>query len=494
MCRGSAAGAGAWEECTAGSGIVFSGTQVQASGGGGGGSGGTALIATKKYAPATNTVFSTTSATYAVLDTTNLRVTFTGPASGSVIVKLTAYADYNLSTLEYGWALLSGASIVSSSGGIANRIATQGTGTTISQSFLITGLTSGTSYNWDWAHAENSTGTGRTLCGPGATSTTYQTNNIGTCLMEVWDGVTTSGGSLADPGQFNARLTTETGVPVSTTDRTAQSTIYLTPCRYGGNTCAAVSSSKIDLWDGSVSRRYTLTEISLALSALTTDSNYNWYVSAPGGVCCTLTLGAIWTNNTTPSETLATEDGYLVLSSDHQKRYGGVIRTTGAATTEDSGGITGTTQVGGKRFVWNYYNQVLRQSSVIDTTSTWTYSTTTIRQANAASGNKVEWVVGDAAAPVEVLLVSSSEAVNQATAGATSGIGIDSITVFSGLRGVSRGAGATANGGQGGASFSGTPGLGYHYAAWLERGGGGTTVWIGSRDSAQSGLTATIWN
>lgn len=67
---------------------------------------------------------------------------------------------------------------------------------------------------------------------------------------------------------FQARLTTETGVAVSTSDRTSQSTLYLTP--YNGN--------KVSVYDGTRWVLYAMTERSLTLSGLTADKNYDVFL------------------------------------------------------------------------------------------------------------------------------------------------------------------------------------------------------------------------
>ncbi len=284
---------------------------------------------------------------------------------------------------------------------------------------------------------------------------------------------------------FNARLTTESGVPVSSTDRTAQSTIYLTP--YLGN--------QIALYDGAAWAYFSLTEISLALSGLTSGKNYDVFVYDNAGTR-TLELSAAWTTDTARADALALQDGVYVKSGATTRRHAGTIRTTGTTTTEDSGGITGTTQVGGKRFVWNRYNQAPRQLNVIDTTDTWSYTTDTIRQANGTAGNKAEWVTGDVATLVTAEVRVNWQGTSNSARGAKVGIGVDSTAAFSGLVGLGIITSvATAIVHMTGA-YRGQPGLGYHFAAWCEKGADGTSVFYGDDggDSSQSGMSVMLWN
>jgi hypothetical protein len=294
------------------------------------------------------------------------------------------------------------------------------------------------------------------------------------------------GGSGAVQGIVQGRLTTETGVAVSTSDRTAQSTIYFTPFR--GN--------QVALYGGSSWALYTFTERSLALTSLTSGKNYDVFLYNNAGTL-TLELSAAWTNDTTRADALALQDGVYVKSADHTRLYLGTIRTTGTTTTEDSGGGS-TSQVGGKRFVWNFYNQVSRTLALIDTTDTWSYTTGTWRQANNAAGNKVEVVIGLTYSPlVEIRMLGGIQVQSNGSAltHAAQAVGVDSTTAPSGHYTEVYNHGDTMNLPLSG-EYRGMPGSGYHYFAWIERGiTTGSSLFFGDESgNAQSGLTGTIWN
>lgn len=320
--------------------------------------------------------------------------------------------------------------------------------------------------------------------GTGATTITGLVKGNGTSAMAA----ATAGTDYATPtlnnGVFQARLTVATGTPVPTTDQTSKSTIYLTP--YNG--------SSIALYSGSVWKLYTLTEISLALSSLTSGRNYDVFVYDNSGTL-TLELSQAWnSDNVTRTDALALQDGVYCKSGALTRRHVGTIRTTGTTTTEDSGGVAGTTQVGAKRFVWNRYNQVPRPMNVIDTVSNFTYSTGTTRQFNGAAGNKIEFVCGDVAQFVQAKS-SNYLGINTASGrAAAAGLGLDSTTAFSGV------SGNYYNCGTGNSTivglYSGCPGLGYHYLAWNQCGSDGTCTWYGSGggDSTQAGVQGTISN
>src|SRR5581483_7426242 len=70
---------------------------------------------------------------------------------------------------------------------------------------------------------------------------------------------------FGSPKTFDFRLTTQSGVAVSTSDRTSQGTLYLTPCSNIGGTTAG--SARLALYDGTRWKLYTSGELSISLSA-----------------------------------------------------------------------------------------------------------------------------------------------------------------------------------------------------------------------------------
>lgn len=182
-------------------------------------------------------------------------------------------------------------------------------------------------------------------------------------------------------------------------------------------------------------------------------------------------------------------------------RYMGTVRTTAAAGTPARGGVTedsfggAASQVGGKRFIWNRYNRVARALCVVDKSDSWTYTTATFRQVQAAIGNKVEYIVGWS---LDIVKANTHGIVSSAnTAGSqSSGVGLDSTSVNSAqLNGTTSiittgGVGSTAS-----SEYKGYPGVGYHALVWLEiAGASGTVTWYGDGGLAyiQSGLIAEI--
>lgn len=131
-----------------------------------GGSGGGAL-AYVAYNPGTMSSYTTTSLSVVDVDATNLAVTFTAPASGKVLVTLSACGggsgaanDSVMWTLQEAAATVAGPQNAQCGNGNANP--------TVSMSFVVTGLTASSShtYKWGWKTTVG-TNIGRMYAGTG---------------------------------------------------------------------------------------------------------------------------------------------------------------------------------------------------------------------------------------------------------------------------------------------------------------------------------------
>lgn len=292
--------------------------------------------------------------------------------------------------------------------------------------------------------------------------------------------VTFATGGFNRPMIPGGRLTLTTGVPVTNTDVTAATTLYYTPYSRGG--------ASISLYDGtSAWSTYALTELSISLPA-TTSTMYDVWVYDNAGVP-TLELTA-WTNDTTRATALTTQNGLYVKTGQVTRLYVGSFRTTGVSgQTEDSLA---------KRYVWNYYNRVLRPMQVLEGTNIWTYTLLTLQQANASAANQLDLVVGVAEVAVEAEVIAYA-ASDQATGAVNfmAGIGYDSTSAQAtgvvGRRAVHTGSTIQPVL----ASLLHYPAVGRHIYTWLEASTAlGTTTWYGDDGATtiQSGIFGTVEN
>lgn len=267
------------------------------------------------------------------------------------------------------------------------------------------------------------------------------------------------------------RLSLTTGVPVTTSDVSSATHVYLTS--YIGNRIAVFN----EVW-----KVYALdSDLSLSLGTLSASTLYDVFCYDNAGTP-TLELGPAWTNESTRSTGLVLQDGILVKDGATTRRYLGTFRTTSTTETADTAS---------NRLLWNHYNRVPRTLRVKDSTTTWAYTTATWRQANGSGGNGVGVVVGLSESMVH-LEVDAARFNTSAARGRTS-IGINS-TSTPGTNvlqvGNTNPAGdfATSH-----ARYDGYPSLGYTSYSWLEMGSGaGTDTWAGTYSDMVSGMTGFV--
>lgn len=261
--------------------------------------------------------------------------------------------------------------------------------------------------------------------------------------------------TAVNPGLAQGRLTLSTGVPVTTSDVTAATTLYFTP--FGGNLVALYNGTKWVL--------HTFTERSISIPA-STNTNYDVFLYNNSG---TLTLELIaWTNDTTRATTLAFQDGTYIKNGDTSRKYLGTIRTTGVSgQCEDS--LT-------KRFVWNFYNRVPRNLKKA-VSGTHAYGTATLRAWNNDTANRVEMVLGLSHSVTTGFLGGAKDA-------GEAGVSIDSTTTaqLTAARIYSESTVMIYAGG----TECHSPAEGYHYLQLVEKG------WLAGSDFDSANVTCQL--
>lgn len=262
------------------------------------------------------------------------------------------------------------------------------------------------------------------------------------------------------------RLTLTTGVPVTTADVTAATTVYYAP--YGG--CNTLST-----FDGVQWNETGFAQLSIAVPA-TTNQMYDVFVYDNAGALA-LELTA-WTNDTTRATALTTQNGVYVKTGALTRLYLGSFRTdTVSGTTTDS--LL-------KRFLWNYYNRVDRAMRVLEATNTWTYTLAAYQQANASTANQLDCVVGVVEDAMKVDVVGYARN-STGSASLSVSIGDGSITPIAGVIGQQNAyQGAAANSpAMARASWVGVPtSVGRRTYWWLEYSEAtGTTTWYGDNNT-----------
>jgi hypothetical protein len=142
------------------------------------------------------------------LDTTNLRVTFTAPANGTVLVRLKGQTVGSTSYPGILLGVLDGATVRGRMAPIGQPAASVSTVQCAQEAlYVVTGLTPSSSYTWDAAYGVEIEVASTNLKYGGPNNTTSN-DAFGSFIFEVWETPTLLGGILYDPAAAVTKVTT----------------------------------------------------------------------------------------------------------------------------------------------------------------------------------------------------------------------------------------------------------------------------------------------
>ena len=312
--------------------------------------------------------------------------------------------------------------------------------------------------------------------------------NVATDASMYGGAITTTGTlGVAFPVTPQGRLTLTTATPVLTGTVSGATTVYYTP--YLGLYVPIYDGTRFINTSTGGELSQATTDSTKSPAAATTNSNYDVFVWNDGGTI-RATRGPAWSSATARGTGAGTTElervsGVLVNKvaitngpAAQRGTYVGTIRTNGSSQVDF---ITGGSAAGGTAAVfniWNAYNRVEVYGLTQDSTTSWSYNSTTLRTANSSSTIRASFVSGLAEdlASGEWYCVSGGASPNTAVIA----IGYDSTTVASGKLGYSAvGVNASVN-----ATYS-TTALGFHYMQALESTNtGGSVTFYGSGTGA----------
>lgn len=255
--------------------------------------------------------------------------------------------------------------------------------------------------------------------------------------------------------------------------------------------------SVVPLWDGRKVRPYelpvrpgtTAREVAISFAGVASATVYDVFLR-PCGRSVEGFVGPAWSSATARATagTLVRVGGRRVLRSDPRCLWIGTVYGSGSGTVDDSGAA-------GQRYLYNAFNRVRREFKAIQSSS-WTYTSATIRAANSNTTNgagRVSMVIGASDEPVECFNIgygfNSGGAVQ-----ALAGIGLDRTngddTSVRGGALLGGGAAAVIAG-----RFYGQIGIGFHYLQSVEAcSPSGTSTWHGaSSPYIQAGLCGSVF-
>lgn len=275
------------------------------------------------------------------------------------------------------------------------------------------------------------------------------------------------------------RITPTTATPVLSSAASAVASVFYTP----------YLNNYIPIWNGTVWVPTTFSELTntLANSAVgnagpaagAASKNYDLFVWSSGGTLY-LTRGAAWNSDTARSATTENDlqriQGVLcnfnAITNGPAAGYGtyvGTIRTdSGGATVTVTFATTGAGGSLGSMGVWNMYNRVEHRVLVASTTASYTYSSSTIRAAEASNAMRVNVIRGLNEQPIYAKYHCTQTLAAVSGTFGLIGVGLDVTNAISGSRGQLNSQAAVAVSGTPSSFYDNYPGLGFHFLQAVE--------------------------
>lgn len=293
------------------------------------------------------------------------------------------------------------------------------------------------------------------------------------------------------------RLTLTSVTPVLTASVSGATTIFYTP--YVGNL--------VPLYDGTRMIPTACAELSQATTdttkspaAVAANSNYDLFVWSDGGTL-RCTRGPAWSSGTARgtgagSTELVRVNGLWLNAvsisngpAAQRGTYVGTVRSNGSSQIDFIYGAVASGWAAGSFGVWNAYNRVSVSSMSGDTTTSWTYGSTTWRAPNGNTNTaRVSFINGLNEDDVKATYVAIG---NQSGGNAYAGVGYDSTSAPTG--------GASVNGAGFNLAITGSlrkiAGLGWHFVSAIEAASAASAIFIGQGSgppSTQSAFTVDL--
>lgn len=263
------------------------------------------------------------------------------------------------------------------------------------------------------------------------------------------------------------RLTLVPGTPVMTAAQSGKTTLYYTP--YIGN--------MVPIFDGANMVATAVAEVSQATTdtakspaAVAASSLYDIFVWNDSGTM-RATRGPAWSTDTTrgAGAALTRVNGIWLNNASiangpaaSRGTYVGTIRSNASSQIDFILGGTAAGGAAGFIGLWNCYNRVDLTPLVQDSTASWLYNSTTLRNANGSAANRISFVRGldedGVTATYEIIAVGGS------SGDIVQGIGLDATATTSATY-LSSGINTAPIV----VIYSGLPGLGFHFLQAVEK-------------------------
>ena len=268
---------------------------------------------------------------------------------------------------------------------------------------------------------------------------------------------------------------------------------------YGVVYLAPVKGDRIALYDTTTSswRLFTASSLLYSLSGRSSGIPFDLFAYQTGGVVALEAQN--WSTPTGRSASIGRRNGVWVKNSDNTRRYLGTVRPRSSTTYGIRRNIAYDTGPAGVD-IWNVDNR--QQTAVtlqgLGSPTSYAYTATSYRQANASANAQIDVITGITGDPVAVDLVASCNTSSTTSVSPSVGIGFNSTSSPSSSRGALQICRPTAEAKPDTAlltaKLTNTPQVGVNAYTWLECGGAGVTFFGTSLDFRQfPAMTALVW-
>lgn len=245
-------------------------------------------------------------------------------------------------------------------------------------------------------------------------------------------------GPVSLPG---GRLSVVSGNPVLTNTTTGVGTIYYS--QYLSTMCPIwnVTENKFTMHDMGGTVFQALSDTTKSPAAAVANKNYDIFAWMDG-TTFRISRGPPWTSDTARGTGAGTTQlvnisgiltNFVNITNGPAAftgTYLGTIRTNGSALLDWNLGGAASGGTAASLGVYNYFNRVTVGVEVKDTSATYTYTSSTIRQANASAGNQISFVMGVIEDALDFSYNPQLETTNVANAFQEVGMGLDTTTAF----------------------------------------------------------------
>lgn len=189
------------------------------------------LLAGKLYDPGTAASVSTASLlAMTAIDTTNLRLTFTAPSNGTVMVRARAPMSGASSSAQILLGVLDGSTVKCrmAPAQFSKTVAAAAVVSLQTATMLVTGLTPGTSYTWDLAYGVEFA-VASTVIKYGGPNDSSNATAWGGISFEIWDTQGLLAGTLYDPSTADTSKNAAAAVAMTALDTTNLRLTFVAP-------------------------------------------------------------------------------------------------------------------------------------------------------------------------------------------------------------------------------------------------------------------------